>query len=78
MNWMIVVLFATLQGDVYLFTEPTFETREQCIEYISDKEQIPSIVEKLVWEYGRQMPIHAINCLEEDVIKNILNGVDEA
>ena len=25
MNWMIVVLFATLQGDVYLFTEPTLK-----------------------------------------------------
>lgn len=74
MKWLIVVMFATMQGDVYIFTDPTFDTRESCIESIKDPENIPSYTQKLVMEYGRLLPIQAINCLREDVIQRILSS----
>lgn len=72
MTWMIVVVFATLAGDVYIFTDPTFETQTECREYMTDVENIPGLVDKMFTDYGRQMPIRAVNCLEEDKIKSIL------
>ena len=73
MTWMIVVLFQTLAGDVYIFTDPTFETRDACMASIYNKEDQKRYVAKLTHEYGRVMPILAVNCLEKDTIKEILD-----
>ena len=72
MNWLIIVMLATFHGDVYIFTEPTFETREECIQSLKDPEQIKLYTRKLILEYGKQMPIQLINCLEEKTIKELL------
>ena len=72
MTWMIVVLFQTLAGDVYIFTDPTFETRDACMASIYNKEDQKRYVAKLTHEYGRVMPNLAVNCLEKDAIKEIL------
>jgi len=72
MNWLIVVVFATMAGDVYIFTDPKFETREECIASVKDIEDQKRYVQKLVFEYGRLMPIRGINCLTEDKINEIL------
>ena len=29
MKFLVVVLFATMAGDIYVFTEPKFDTREE-------------------------------------------------
>lgn len=76
MKWLIVVLFYTLHGDVYIFTEPTFETREECISSIKDPNMVPVYTKKLVMEYGRLLPIQAINCLQEDTIVEILDSIN--
>lgn len=72
MNWLIVVIFATMQGDVYIFEKPRFETREQCMISIRDPLDQIAYLGKLKEEYGKDMPILAINCLQENVIKEIL------
>jgi len=77
MKWFIVVLFYTLHGDVYIFTEPTFDSYEECYGSITDPEAVPGYVQKLVFEYGRLMPIQALNCLNEDTIKQILAKMNE-
>jgi hypothetical protein len=74
-KWLIVVLFNTMAGDVYIFTEPTFSTRDTCMSYIMNREKIPGLVQKLTEEYKTPMPILAVNCLEEQQIKDILSGV---
>lgn len=56
---------------VYVFTEPTFESREACIESALDPEDIPGYVRKLLIEYGRPMPIKGINCISEDIYKKL-------
>jgi hypothetical protein len=72
MNWLIVVVFATMAGDVYIFTDPKFDTKEACMASIKDPQAQVGYIEKLVEEYQRQMPIHMVNCLQEDVINEIL------
>lgn len=66
MKWFIAVVFYTLQGDVYVFTEPTFDTQQQCMASVTDPQQAQSYARKLVLEYGRLMPIQAIACIDED------------
>tara|TARA_B100001057_G_scaffold305656_1_gene305806 strand:+ start:4766 stop:5032 length:267 start_codon:yes stop_codon:yes gene_type:complete len=73
MNWLVVVLFATMAGDVYIFTTPKFETRQECIRTLKTPDTIASYTQKLAKEYGRPMPIKLINCLQEDQIKRLLN-----
>ena len=68
----MVVIFATTQGDVYIFKKPTFESREQCIASVKNPEDQQKYISKLIQEYGRVMPIHGINCLEEDELKAIM------
>jgi len=78
MKWLVVVIFATMQGDVYIFTDPVFDTRESCIASIYDSEQMKRYVQKLVVEYQRLLPIRALNCLDEQTINDILNIQDNA
>tara|TARA_B100002019_G_C20889778_1_gene412876 strand:- start:76 stop:342 length:267 start_codon:yes stop_codon:yes gene_type:complete len=73
MNWLVVVLFATMAGDVYIFTNPKFETRQECMRTLQTPDTIAAYTQKLAKEYGRAMPIKLINCLQEDEIKRILN-----
>ena len=72
MKWLMVVLFATMQGDIYIFTTPEFDSREECITSAKDPQEQEKYIRKLVLEYGRVMPIHGINCLQEDEIKRII------
>jgi hypothetical protein len=78
MNWLIVVVFATMTGDVYIFTDPKFDTREECVASIKDPNMVPVYSKKLVMEYGRLLPIRGLNCLQEDEIKRIIKGVEES
>lgn len=72
MNWLVVVLFATMAGDVYIFTTPKFETRQECIQTLKTPDTIVAYTQKLVREYGKRMPIKLINCLQEDEIRRLL------
>lgn len=77
MKWLIVVMFATWQGDVYIFTEPTFESRQQCMEFVQDPKQIPHLVQKMYEEYDKPMPVRAVNCLEQEELERILKGLQK-
>lgn len=72
MNWLVVVIFATLAGDIYIFENPVWETREECMASLIDPEMQPNYVAKLYQEYGKAMPIQMVNCLSEDTINDIL------
>ena len=74
MNWLIVVVFATGLGDLYVFTNPTFETRQECMMTVTDPYHIKNYTKKLTEEYGQVMPIQFINCVEEQELKRILNS----
>lgn len=73
MKWLIVVVFQTITGDVYIFTDPTFDTREECMISVMNPDDQQRYVAQLTHEYGKVMPILAVNCLQEDTIKKILS-----
>ena len=72
MKFLVVVLFATMAGDIYVFTEPKFDTREECIKTLKTPDTIVAYTQKLIMAYGKPMPIRLINCLQEDTIKELL------
>ena len=78
MKWLVVVLFANMQGDVYIFTNPTFDTREECVATLRNPEKIAGYTMKLVEEYGRKIPIRAVNCLDQKTINEILDKIDRS
>lgn len=77
MSWMVVVLFGTMMGDFYIFTTPTFETRQECMDALNDPVQRLRIAQKLNEEYGKPMPIELANCLEMEQIKDILESIKQ-
>tara|TARA_R100000027_G_scaffold30782_1_gene22530 strand:- start:4566 stop:4808 length:243 start_codon:yes stop_codon:yes gene_type:complete len=72
MNWVVVVLFATIGGDVFVFNKPTFETREECMAALVDPESRDAMVIRLVEEYKRFMPIQLVNCITEEKAQEII------
>lgn len=74
MSWLVVVIFATFYGDIYVFTEPTFDSRDECMTSVLNPADIKNYTDKLLQEYGEPMPILGINCLQEDEIKRLLEG----
>jgi len=75
MEWLVVVIFANLMDGVYVFTDPVFETRTECMATLTDEEHIKKYISKLVVEYGRPVPIQAVNCLQVDEIQRIFESV---
>ena len=72
MKWLVVVMFATMEGDVYIFTDPSFDTREECTATLTQEQSVYNYTTKLFEEYGKPMPVLAVNCLDQNTIKEIL------
>ena len=74
MKWLVIVVFANLAGDIYIFTEPSFETREECMTTITNPESIYQYTQKLFLEYQEHKPISFVNCLQKDEIEKVLEN----
>ena len=46
MKWLIVVMFQTMAGDVYIFTDPKFDTRDACMASVNNKEDQKKVYPK--------------------------------
>lgn len=62
------------QYPVYMFTNPTFDSREECMASIKNPNHVPAYVAQMLMEYGRPMPIKGINCIDEDLAKELMLG----
>ena len=75
MNWLIVVFFVGIDADgmqeTYVFSKPTFETKNECIRAANDPNQIQMFVKKLVFDVGNKH-IDKVVCSTEDQIKNAI------
>ena len=74
MKFVMIVMFATI-GDIYVFTEPSFETRKECMTYLVENSKTLNL--KLMMEYGYQKQIHAVNCMDFNEFTAIVNGERE-
>ena len=52
MKWFIVVLWSTIGADgkldAYVFTKPSFETKEACVQHAMNPQEIPKYIDRLV------------------------------
>ena len=74
MKWLVVVLFATIQGDIFIFHTPSFDSREECMTAV--KERRVDLLTRLYVEYGKPMPIQAVNCLDTDTLNKIFEDAE--
>ena len=81
MKFFIVVVFAMSQTDLadggrdlYVFTEPTYTTQQECEQDITDPEVYPGLVAKLISEYPEPKPIDAVVCVDERTLEQSLQG----
>ena len=72
MKWFVVIIFNTTPGDIFIFHEPEFESREDCLVTLWESRE--AVKQKLLMEYGEPMPIEAVAFLEEEVIKKVLKN----
>jgi hypothetical protein len=73
MTWFLLVLFAQWEETpAFVFTNPTFETQEECMESMKNQEDIQKYVQRLVIEFGRPMPIVGVACINEEQLQRDL------
>ena len=48
MKWFVVIIFNTTPGDVYIFHEPVFKSREECLVTLWESKE--AVKQKLLQE----------------------------
>ena len=73
MTWFLLVLFAQWEEvPAYVFTDPAFESQEECMESMQNRKHIEGYVQRLVIEFARPMPIVAVACINEKQLQEQL------
>tara|TARA_A100001035_G_scaffold262179_1_gene241762 strand:- start:322 stop:582 length:261 start_codon:yes stop_codon:yes gene_type:complete len=74
MKWLVVVVFAGLSPegdkDLYVFTNPTFETEVQCQADITDPAVVPILVNKVIQDNGYRK-IEKVVCMLDNDLKEL-------
>ncbi len=78
MKFVIVLLFATGLGDIYVFTEPSFTTQTECTDFLNRQESRTLIYTKILQEYGEPLPIEMVSCMEWNKFTRIVEGMSPA
>ena len=72
MNFLLVVFFINMgqpMSEFYVFTSPTYETKEKCVAAARNPVEVQKFVSRLVQIYGPALkPIQQVNCLQEKVV----------
>ena len=73
MKWMIFVIMTAMpnQGDyddIYIFSNPTFNTFEECRAHVLSPQNIPSLSRHLILQYGVRT-IQDIKCVPESKVR---------
>jgi len=74
MKWVVIVLFATGQGDMFVFNKPKFDTKDECMTALVNPVNREKMLIRLLQEYGEPIPIQMVNCVEYEKLMNILEG----
>ena len=74
----VLVLFANIHPvdgfrDVYLFTEPEFETQKACMESVLNEQDIKIYVNSMLRRYKGKLPgeIDKVVCANKELIKQL-------
>ena len=76
MKWLVVVIFSgVLQNgtmETFVFTNPRFNTVEECILYANNPPDIQNMVRRIYAEYNEIKDIHKVVCSTEKQIIEVL------
>tara|TARA_B000000557_G_scaffold216015_1_gene182807 strand:- start:940 stop:1194 length:255 start_codon:yes stop_codon:yes gene_type:complete len=76
MKWLVVVIFSgVLQNgtmETFVFTNPRFNTVEECIVYANNPPDIRNMVRRIYAEYNEIKDIHKVVCSTEKQIIEVL------
>jgi len=71
MTWFILLFFAMSgQSDVYIFTEPTFKTSAECIQYVTDNAY--PLGSHFASQVGPGADLKSVFCLEAEQLKALM------
>ena len=70
MKWFLIVFFAA--GHQFIFTDPTFESLEECRFSANHPPHIAMYSKKLLQQYGYPQRVDRVACASEEDIKKIL------
>ena len=77
MKWLVIVIFAGLSPsggkDLYVFTNPTFDSQAQCQADISDPDVVPILVKKVIQDNGPKK-IEQVVCILDTDFKELLES----
>ena len=77
MKWLVIVIFAgvTPDGskDLYVFTNPTFDTQVQCQADKTDPAVVPILVKKVIQDNGPRK-IERVVCMLDTEFKKLLES----
>ena len=78
-TWFLVAIMATIHvptgQDIYVFTKPVFESRQECIQYVQENPQ--ALQFKLQMEFPGDK-LHQMVCVPQDNVEKILqNSVEK-
>ena len=80
MKWLVIVIFAGMSPsggkDLYVFTNPTFDTQTQCQADISDPNVVPILVKKVIQDNGPKK-IEKVVCMLDKDFKELLEGLQK-
>jgi len=80
MKWLVIVIFAGISPsggkDLYVFTNPTFDTQTQCQADISDPNVVPILVKKVIQDNGPKK-IEKVVCMLDKDFKELLEGLQK-
>ena len=72
MKFLLVVFFINMgqpMSEFYVFTSPTYETKEKCVAAARNPVEVQKFVSRLVQIYGPALkPIQQVNWLQEKVV----------
>ena len=71
-------MFALESGgeqDIYLFTDPVFDTKAECASSTTNPQSALAYGTKLLQEFGYQKPIKSVQCVDKDKILEVIDKI---
>jgi len=77
-EWVVLVLFLGVPDgspDMYLFTDPSFTTIQECNQSMLEPESVEAYTKKIVMEFQEFKEIKSIQCVNKELILKAIDNI---